>query len=806
VTASVLLVDDRAENLLALRAVLEPLECRTVAVTSGEAALKELLNDDFAVVLLDVQMPGMDGFETAELIKKRERTRTVPIIFVTAISKEREHVFRGYTAGAVDYLFKPYDPGVLRSKVRVFLELEAKSRAAAETEALLRATFASAPVGMARLDLEGRCAEVNQTFAALLGYEPAELHDRLLGSLVDPGQPELPGDWRAQLAEGRTPKTTGEVRLMRKTGEAIPCQLTFAAAMPGHGLADAIVVGVQDLRERQRADSERERRIREQVARAEAERVAEHQRVLHSISDAAMATHDFDDLVGELLRRTIAALGVDTGAVVLTDEPGQSVTYHVAGAPSGADEERYYTVVTSEADALGLEPVGDRSTSTLVVPMHADGDPIGTLHVGTLFERRFTTAETGLLQLAADRVALAIQRARLFQREHAIAEELQRSLLPARLPAVDGITTAARYFAAESGAQVGGDWYDAVIEPGGRLVLTIGDVAGRGIKAASTMGQLRSALRAYALDGHAPVAILERLNAFQLGMDSQQFATVGVVSVAPDGSDLIYACAGHPPALVVGPDGVGRWLEGALGPPLGVVPDAPYSERTAPLDEGATLILYTDGLVERRTEVLDAGFARLEAVAGEFDGDLEAMCEAIIDGTLLDRNTDDDVTLLVLRRAGGAAPVFEGLRPGLPARQLAAGAWPHPSLRSARVELTGGPGAGAAARQIVDDTLSGVVSGAELSDLRSVVAEVVNNAVVHGGATDERSPIVVHLAAAEAMLRVEASSDGPPFTPSRPSARDTPGGFGLVILDRIASRWGVDFDKDACIWFEIDRA
>jgi CheY-like chemotaxis protein len=153
---AVLLVDDREENLIALRAVLEPLRCRLVSVHSGEEALKALLQEDFAVVLLDVQMPGMDGFETAELIKGRERTRTLPIIFVTAISKERHHVFRGYSAGAVDYVFKPYEPDILRSKVLVFLELAAKSREAARSEAILRAAFDRAPIGMARLDLDGR--------------------------------------------------------------------------------------------------------------------------------------------------------------------------------------------------------------------------------------------------------------------------------------------------------------------------------------------------------------------------------------------------------------------------------------------------------------------------------------------------------------------------------------------------------------------------------------------------------------------------------------------------------------------------
>src|SRR5205807_8691625 len=125
--ACVLLVDDRPENLLALEAALEPLRQHLVSVQSGEAALRELLQHDFACILLDVQMPDLDGFETAELIKQRPRTSAIPIIFLTAISMEDRHVFRGYSAGAVDYIFKPFDPDVLRSKVSVFIELWQKS-------------------------------------------------------------------------------------------------------------------------------------------------------------------------------------------------------------------------------------------------------------------------------------------------------------------------------------------------------------------------------------------------------------------------------------------------------------------------------------------------------------------------------------------------------------------------------------------------------------------------------------------------------------------------------------------------------
>src|SRR5438094_877880 len=124
---NILLVDDRPENLLALEAILEPLGQNLLYAYSGEEALRRLLQHEVAIILLDVQMPVLDGFETAMLIKQRERTRHIPIIFVTAISKDDEHVFRGYSAGAVDYVFKPFSPEVLRSKVAVFIELHEKT-------------------------------------------------------------------------------------------------------------------------------------------------------------------------------------------------------------------------------------------------------------------------------------------------------------------------------------------------------------------------------------------------------------------------------------------------------------------------------------------------------------------------------------------------------------------------------------------------------------------------------------------------------------------------------------------------------
>jgi CheY-like chemotaxis protein len=136
--ARVLLVDDREENLIALEAILSSLDVVPVRARSGEEALKALLSTDFALILLDVRMPGMDGFETAAHIKRRERTRNIPIIFLTVVDSAPDYAFRGYAAGAVDYLTKPFDPWILRAKVAVFVELYTMNRRLAEQAALLR--------------------------------------------------------------------------------------------------------------------------------------------------------------------------------------------------------------------------------------------------------------------------------------------------------------------------------------------------------------------------------------------------------------------------------------------------------------------------------------------------------------------------------------------------------------------------------------------------------------------------------------------------------------------------------------------
>ncbi|KIZ14731.1 response regulator [Streptomyces natalensis] len=165
--AKILLVDDRPENLLALEAILSALDQTLVRASSGEEALKALLTDDFAVILLDVQMPGMDGFETAAHIKRRERTRDIPIIFLTAINHGPHHTFRGYAAGAVDYISKPFDPWVLRAKVSVFVELYMKNCQLREQASLLRLQLEGGRPSSEAKESAGLLAELSARLAAV---------------------------------------------------------------------------------------------------------------------------------------------------------------------------------------------------------------------------------------------------------------------------------------------------------------------------------------------------------------------------------------------------------------------------------------------------------------------------------------------------------------------------------------------------------------------------------------------------------------------------------------------------------------
>lgn len=665
---AVLLVDDHDENLVALEAVLEPLGCRMVKARSGEQALKALLQDDYAVILLDVQMPGLDGFETAELIRGRERTRAIPIIFVTAISKEPHHVFRGYGAGAVDYLFKPYEAVVLRSKVEVFIELYERGKAIADREELLRATFEDAPIGMARANADGRLSRVNRALCETVGREASQLVGRTLDELGPRSHVGRDAVQREALLAGRSRRYEVERALTGPAGTSIPVLVSASLAPSRDGRQPDLILHLQDLRERRRAEREHEQLIRAQAARASAEVTSERLRVMQSIADAALAAEGLEDLLGELLVRLLDALDVDRAAIVLTGDgeriaaraaPGLEVIVErdhdviVDGITTRVLRERAPLSIRDVAeDGIDASSLGPPISSVLAVPLLERGRVFGSVQVGALTPRDFDAETVDVLRLLADRVGLAIARTRLYERERHIAQELQHSLLPKRLPAIPGVALAARYRPGDDGVSVGGDWYDAVALPGGRVAVAIGDVVGRGIAAATTMGQMRSALRAILTQGDNTGAMADRLNRFTLGLGVGEavMTTVLMAIFEPTSGTLRFTNAGHPPPLLVAPDGSAGYLSQPASVPMGVL-DAPrYPEHTIELERGSSLVLYTDGLIEESSEMIDVGLQRLLVAGRGVEPDVEALCEILLEKGLPPAGRHpDDVTLLVLR-------------------------------------------------------------------------------------------------------------------------------------------------------------
>ena len=304
-----------------------------------------------------------------------------------------------------------------------------------------------------------------------------------------------------------------------------------------------------------------------------------------------------------------------------------------------------------------------------------------------------------------EQAARALERARAFERERDVAVRLQRSLLPAQLPSIASIDLAGRYRAGTGALEIGGDWYDVVRRPDGIVHLVVGDVAGRGVNAAILMGRLSTAFRAYALDDATAGDVLRHLLR-HVGDDDM--ATAVCLTLDPYTGRARYASAGHPPPLLLDDDaGTTAHLDQALAPPLGFVqPDANREEVVA-LPPRATLVAYTDGLVERRDAIIDDGIARLSAVvAGSARHDAEALATAVLDGVLDDGAARDDVALLVVRLLGPPA-VLDVEVPAVPANLA-----PLRHRLSAWLTLRG-----------VDD--------AKAADAVLAVSEACNNAIEH---------------------------------------------------------------------------
>ena len=404
---------------------------------------------------------------------------------------------------------------------------------------------------------------------------------------------------------------------------------------------------------------------------------------LKQVTEATLAYLDLDDLLAELLNRVTGILRTDTAVVLLLEENGETLA---ARAAKGLEEEveRGFRLAVGQGFAGRVaamrQPVAipdlensevevvnplmrEKGVRSLLgVPLVVEGNLTGVLHVGTLSARDWTQDDIELLQAVADRAGLAIDHARMAA-QHRISKTLQRSLLPRSLPTLPGLDLAARYLPAASDSDVGGDWYDVIELGHERVGLAIGDVAGRGLTAATLMGQLRSAVRAYAIDGGGPSEVLGKLASF---VDSQgeTMATAIYATLELSTLELVFARAGHPYPLIVRGDGSTDYLTGEGGPPIGSGATGKLSEDSVTMKPGDTLLLYTDGLIERRGQRLSDGEGRLAEIAANAPADIEQKCTEIIDRMTEGEEFNDDIAVLAVQALGLAA----GLDLEIPAR------------------------------------------------------------------------------------------------------------------------------------------
>jgi CheY-like chemotaxis protein/serine phosphatase RsbU (regulator of sigma subunit) len=552
--ATLLLVDDRPANLTALQAALEPLGHRLIAVESGDKALRRLLTDDVSVILLDVQMPGMDGLETARRIKERERTADIPIIFLSAVSTQAGHAIEGFTTGAVDYVTKPIDPALLRAKVQVFVDLAQKNellrrqsdllthqleeRYAEQTRSLRKLAEAALAINSS-LSLDEMLRVINDSAREVIGAHEAET---VITARADLGLPERSRSFSAKYA-----------------GWAAQGRHTDLSPIWSFVVAEGSVV----------------RMTKEEV------------------------------------ERSLVSRGLNEVA------PGHPMLEGWLAVP----------LLSREHQGLGLIQVADKVA----------GD--------------FTADDEVVLLQLAQLAAVAIGNAERYAQEHLVAETLQRAMLPSALPTIDGLALASRYVAGGGGTKVGGDWYDMVVMDDGRIMLTVGDVVGRGPRAAAIMGQLRTAMRAYALQQLPATVLMRRLDLLLQDVADESLATAACVMLDSAEGVLEVVLAGHPPPIVVDANGRTRFIEADPHSPMGVR-DAPlYLSSYEPLEDGATLLLFTDGLVESRRRPVGQGLA---ALAETLDGvghllDVETLCDVVLK-SMVQGGHDDDVALLAVRR------------------------------------------------------------------------------------------------------------------------------------------------------------
>ncbi|MGH8885396.1 MAG: SpoIIE family protein phosphatase [Egibacteraceae bacterium] len=539
----VLLVDDNADMrryVTRLLGAYWEVETAGDGLTALEAARRQVPD----LVLTDVMMPRMDGFELLRALRREPSTSRVPVVMLSA-RVGGEAPIEGLDAGADDYLVKPFTARELIARVRANLE-------------------------------------------------------------------------RARVREEATRQANDHARVL-------------------HGLAEAatVLTSAASLDE-----------VLEAVTAQARELIGAHQAVTSMNSSQGSAPDS---------PQTVTAVSLSDKYTDFFESCAEA-REGCGTSPLTYREHRPLRMTQSELESHpggnGLDLTAGRCPSTpgwLTAPLTAaDGSNLGLIQLSDKLEGEFTERDEHILVQLAAIASGRIERARAEDRARHVSATLQQSLLPARLPDLDHAIVAARYLPRNGDVDVGGDWYDVVVMPDGRILLAVGDVVGHGERAAAAMGQLRNALRAYALEGFGPATVLGRLNRLGEALREQHFSTVACLCFDPRTGLLQYANAGHPPPVVLDADGTTRFVEGARGVPIGAVSRSDYTELETRLFDGATLLLYTDGLVESRTRSLDQGLADLADALRAGPADLESLLDHVLT-QVPHAARDDDVALVAVR-------------------------------------------------------------------------------------------------------------------------------------------------------------
>ncbi|WP_069772259.1 SpoIIE family protein phosphatase [Streptomyces sp. LUP30] len=421
----------------------------------------------------------------------------------------------------------------------------------------------------------------------------------------------------------------------------------------------------------------------------------------------------------------------------------------------------------------GLTGVG--AGGLAVLPLPAKGQVAGVCLVGWERRHEFVPEERSLLTATAALVGQALKRAHAHDAEQELATMLQRSLLPRRLPELPGGTAVARYLPAKRGLQVGGDWYDVIALSEDRVALVIGDVQGHSAGAATIMGQMRTAVRAYAMEGHPPDVVVSHANRLLVAMETDLFATCCYAELDMEEGNTLFVRAGHLAPLVRRPDGVTEEIEVAGGPPLGILAEADFPMTAVELAPGTVLALVTDGLVEAADLPLDEGMRRTRAALAAADpADPGAMADELLGDA---GRREDDVALLLLR--------YDGMK----TRPIRAGwmVWRLPDAVMHARRFT----ARTLRRWKVQETADAVLL---------VVSELVTNALVH-----TQGPVRLDLILRGDRVRV-CVSDSSPRAPAKPVIVDweSTGGRGLLLVEAMSDSFGsVPVAGGKQVWSEI---